>query len=399
MIRASNEFVTPEEIGNVILVVRQPGAAGGGGGTPDAAAASAGGVIRVSDVARVGRGIKDRDVIARLAADEAVEISVYKEGDANTVAVARAVKRRVQRLQLPPEMKLATVADQSRFIEDAIADVTSAGWLGALLAVVVLFAFLRQLGTTLIVALTIPVSVFATFVIMYRFGLSFNLMSLGGLALAIGHLLDCSIVVLESIFRKREEGLDAKAAAAEGASTVAMAVTASTLTTVAVFFPLVFVEGLAGQLFRDQALTISVSQIASLAVALTLVPTLAALGARFGVPRLERPAGVVGRGGRVLRWMVFAALLVPRLVVQGVLWIGRRLGPVVNRALRPFDAGYAWLERVYPIVLGRALRHRAWVLGVGGASLAVALAIGALLPQNLFPPLSQGEFCAVWPRG
>src|SRR5439155_976677 len=157
----------------------------------------------------------------------------------------------------------------------------------------VLFAFLRQLGTTLSVALTIPVSVFATFVIMYRFGLSFNLMSLGGLALAIGHLLDCSIVVLESIFRKREEGLDAKAAAAEGASTVAMAVTASTLTTVAVFFPLVFVEGLAGQLFRDQALTISVSQIASLAVALTLVPTLAALGARFGVPRLERPAGVV----------------------------------------------------------------------------------------------------------
>src|SRR6185369_6765750 len=225
LIRASNQFMTPEEIGNVILVSRQAAASATAG--PQVAT----GAIRVSDVARVGRGAKDREVIARLAADEAVEISVYKEGDANTVSVARSVKKRIDRLQLPTEMKLVTVADQSRFIEEAIADVTSAGWLGALLAVVVLFAFLRQLGTTLIVALTIPVSVFATFIIMYRFGLSFNLMSLGGLALAIGHLLDCSIVVLESIFRKREEGLDRKAAAAQGASTVAMAVTASTLTT------------------------------------------------------------------------------------------------------------------------------------------------------------------------
>ena len=386
LIRASNQFLTPEEIGNVILVVRQPGPPAASG--PVATA----GVIRVSDVAKVGRGAKDREVIARLAGDEAVEIAIYKEGDANTVSVARAVKKRLQRLQLPTEMKLATVADQSRFIEDAIADVTSAGWLGALLAVVVLFAFLRQLGTTLIVALTIPVSVFATFVIMYRFGLSFNLMSLGGLALAIGHLLDCSIVVLESIFRKREEGLDPKAAAGQGASTVAMAVTASTLTTVAVFFPLVFVEGLAGQLFRDQALTISVSQVASLAVALTLVPTLAALGARVGVPSFEPPPTRDGRGGRAIRWLVFAALLVPRLVVQGVQWLARFVGPVVDRALRPFDMGYAWLERIYPPMLSGALKHRGLVLGLGGASFVGALALGTLLPQNLFPPLSQGEF-------
>src|SRR5262245_55000975 len=386
LIRASNQFLTPAEIGDVILVSRS------GGSSASGDAASAGGVVRVSDVAKVGRGAKDREVIARLGGDEAVEISVYKEGDANTVSVARAVKHRVQHLQLPPEMKLVTVADQSRFIEDAIADVTSAGWLGALLAVVVLFAFLRQLGTTLIVALTIPVSVFATFIIMYRFGLSFNLMSLGGLALAIGHLLDCSIVVLESIFRKREEGLDGRAAAGKGAATVAMAVTASTLTTVAVFFPLVFVEGLAGQLFRDQALTISVSQIASLAVALTLVPTLAALGARAGLPKLETPAAGRGRWASVTRWLTFVALLVPRLVVQGVLLLGRWIGPVVDRALRPFDAGYAWLERSYPPLLRAALRRRGLVLGLGAAGFVATLALGSLLPQNLFPPLSQGEF-------
>jgi len=392
LIRASNQFLTPEEIGDVILVVRQPGDGVTGMPAAPGGTTMAPGVIRVSDVAKVGRGAKDRDVIARLGGDEAVEISVYKEGDANTVSVARAVEKRIHRLQLPAEMKLVTVADQSRFIEDAIADVTSAGWLGALLAVVVLFAFLRQLGTTLIVALTIPVSVFATFIIMYRFGLSFNLMSLGGLALAIGHLLDCSIVVLESIFRKREEGLDPKQAAAEGASTVAMAVTASTLTTVAVFFPLVFVEGLAGQLFRDQALTISVSQIASLAVALTLVPTLAAIGARAGMPHLDSAPPSTSRGGRIIRWIVFAALLVPRLVVQGVTWLGKRLGPVVDRMLRPFDAGYSWLERIYPGMLRFALHHRLKVLGISAASLVAALAVGAFLPQNLFPPLSQGEF-------
>src|SRR5262245_26135161 len=385
LIRASNQFLTPEEIGDVILVSRSVGSSASGD------AASAGGVIRVSDVAKVGRGAKDRDVIARLGGDEAVEISVYKEGDANTVSVARAVKHRLAHLALPPEMKTTIVADQSKFIEEAIADVTSAGWLGALLAVLVLFAFLRQLGTTLIVALTIPVSVFATFVIMYRFGLSFNLMSLGGLALAIGHLLDCSIVVLESIFRKREEGLSGREAAAQGASTVAMAVTASTLTTVAVFFPLVFVEGLAGQLFRDQALTISVSQIASLAVALTLVPTLAALGARGGAA-LEVPTGTPGRAGKLGRWLLFAALFIPRLVVRGVIVLGRLFGPVVDKLLKPFDAGYSWLERSYVPLMRRALHRRGLVLGLGGASLLAALAVGTVLPRNLFPPLSQGEF-------
>lgn len=389
LIRASNQFLTTEEIGNVILAVRgRNPAATPATGTPETP-----GVVRVSDVATVARGAKDREVVARLDGQEAVEISVYKEGDANTVAVARAVKRRIQRLQLPPQMKLATVADQSSFIEDAIADVTTAGWMGALLAVLVLFAFLRQLGTTLIVALTIPVSVFATFIIMYRFGLSFNLMSLGGLALAIGHLLDCSIVVLESVFRKREEGLDRKAAASQGAATVAMAVTASTLTTVAVFFPLVFVEGLAGQLFRDQALTISVSQVASLAVALTLVPTLAALGARAGAPALESAmAAAGGRGASWVRWLVFSALYVPRLVVRGLGVAGRLVAPVVDRVLGPFDAGFALLIRSYPGIMRAALRRRGLVLGLGVASFAITVVIGLSLPRNLFPPFSQGEF-------
>jgi len=390
LIRATNQFMDPEEIGRVILASR-----------PD-------GVIRLSDVATVGRGAKDREVVARLDGNEAVEISIYKEGDANTVAVARAVKRRMDRLQLPAPMKLVTVADQSKYIDGAIHDVTEAAWLGGLLAVLVLFAFLRQLGTTIIVALSIPVSVLATFIIMYRFGLSLNLMSLGGLALAVGNLVDASIVVLESIFKKREEGLDARRAAGEGTAIVAMAVTASTLTSVAVFFPLVFVEGLAGQLFRDQALTISFSHLVSLAVALTLVPTLYALGAKGGArgnghraadPAAAPVAGVAaappvmrGRWQTAIGWVMFVLLAIPRWITLGVGWLGRWLRPWVERLLIPFDASYGALVRVYPGMLRRALAHRGRVLGLSTALFVATLAIGAILPRNLFPSFTQGEF-------
>jgi HAE1 family hydrophobic/amphiphilic exporter-1 len=381
LIRATNQFLNPEEIGNVILASRPEG------------------VVRLSDVAAVGRGAKDREVVARLDGREAVEISIYKEGDANTVAVARAVKHRVGRLQLPAEMKIATVADQSKYIDGAVHDVTEAAWLGGLLAVLVLFAFLRQLGTTVIVALSIPVSVLATFIIMYRLGLSLNLMSLGGLALAVGNLVDSSIVVLESIFKKREEGLDARRAAGEGTAIVAMAVTASTLTSVAVFFPLVFVEGLAGQLFRDQALTISFSHLVSLAVALTLVPTLYALGARAG----ERGAAVAshegtavtspsGRWRRILGWVTFGVLALPRLVARGFSRGGAAARPWVDRLLIPFDAGYGALVRVYPGLLRRALARRGRVLTFATLLFAATLAIGFFLPRNLFPSFTQGEF-------
>jgi len=391
LIRATNEFRTPEEIGEVILAVRQAPASA-------AAAGAVAGVVRVADVAAVSRGGKDREVIVRLGGQEAVELSVYKEGDANTVAVAAAVQRRIQRLELPPEMKIVTVADQSKFIKNAIDEVTGSAWEGALLAVLVLFAFLRQLRTTLVVALSIPVSVFATFIFMYRLGLSLNIMSLGGLALAVGRLLDDSIVVLESIFRKRQEGLPPREAAAQGAATVSRAVVASTLTTVAVFLPLVFVEGLAGQLIRDQALTVTFSMLGSLAVALTLVPTLSALSGRGAATPAPAPAPAATagpRGGRwlgMMRWSTFGLLFLPRLLARGVGLAGRRLKPAVEWLLRPFDAGYGWIERGYPVVARRALEHPGRVLAFSAGGLVVTLALGLLLPRNLFPAVTQGQF-------
>src|SRR5262249_17296468 len=380
----------PNEISNVILASRPNG------------------VIRVSDVATVRRGPKDREVVARVGGKEAVELAVYKEGDANTVAVARAVKHRVDKMQLGSEYKLVTVADQSRFIENSINEVINSAWQGGLLAVLVLFLFLRNLRTTLIIALSIPISVFATFVIMYRFGISLNLMSLGGLALAVGMLVDNSIVVLESIFRKREEGLPKKQAASEGAGMVAMAVTASTLTTVAGFLPLVFVEGLGGQLLRDQGLTISFSLLASLAVALTIVPTLAGLGgdgssvmhgavlpAAEGTAEGGSAAGTPKRKsftGTALRWVLFVVLFLPRLLVRGVSWLGHKLEPSVNVALDRFHEGYEYLIHGYPAVLRRVLARPERVLAFAALLFVGALAVGFFLPRNLFPPFTQGEF-------
>jgi HAE1 family hydrophobic/amphiphilic exporter-1 len=375
LVRAVNQFVDPAEIADVILDSR------------------AGGLVRVSDVAKVSRGARDREVIARVGGDESVEIALYKEGDANTVSVSRAVQERVKRLQLPPEMTMVTVADQSRFIRSSIDDVVGSALIGGLLAILVLFAFMRDLRSTLIIGLSIPVSVLATFVVMYRFGLSLNLMSLGGLALGIGMLVDNSIVVLESIFRKREEGLDARRAASAGAATVAMAVIASTFTTVAVFAPLVFVEGLAGQLIRDQAIVITFSLLASLVVALTLIPTIYGMIGHGRARGPERPA--LAEGGRIqggARWVTWVLLFLPRLIVRGSRRGGTWLTPWVDRLLLPFDAGYRALDRAYPRVLRSALAHPGRVLAISTAALGLAVVMGMALPRNLFPPFSQGEF-------
>ncbi|MEE8142333.1 MAG: efflux RND transporter permease subunit, partial [Planctomycetota bacterium] len=208
-----------------------------------------------------------------------------KDKDKDKVPVARPGYIAAQ---LPEGIELVVLSDQSVFIEGSINDLRQSAILGGLLAIGVLYVFLRRFSYTAIVALSIPFSIVATFAPMYLTHISLNIMSLGGLALGLGMLVDSSIVVLESIFRRRQEGAAPFDAAVEGASEVGGAVFASTVTTVAVFFPIVFVEGMAGQVFRDQALTVVYSLIAALIVSLTLIPMLAArlgvAGARGGPP-------------------------------------------------------------------------------------------------------------------
>ena len=178
--------------------------------------------------------------------------------------------------QLPPGATLQLLSDQSVFIDSSIREVKDNAIFGGLIAIAVLYLFLRNVTQTLIVSLCIPISILATFAPMYMAGVSLNIISLGGLALGVGNLVDNAIVVLESIFRCREEGDDPVTAVVRGTSEVAMPVVASTLTTVAVFFPIVFVEGVAGQVFGDMALAVVFSQIASLIAAIYLIPMLAA---------------------------------------------------------------------------------------------------------------------------
>ncbi|MEC7983926.1 MAG: efflux RND transporter permease subunit, partial [Myxococcota bacterium] len=243
--------------------------------------------IPITEVAHIQEGYKERSIISRLNAEEAVELEVYKSADANIVQITNQLKARLfdgeEALegQLPSHIKLSILEDQASFIESAINNLKNTAFLGAFLAIIILFVFLRNFRATAIIGTAIPLSIVVTFAPMYIGGVSLNLMSLGGLALGIGMLVDNAVVVLENIQVHLDKGKSRQEAAAVGSSEVAMAVTASTLTTISVFLPITFVEGAAGQIFGDLSLAVVFSLLASLVIALFFVPMLAASEVRL----------------------------------------------------------------------------------------------------------------------
>ena len=260
LVRTVNQFVDVEEIKEIIIERR-------------------GDVqITLGSIADVFRGYKERKVISRINGQECIEAAIYRAADANTVSVSNAVAERLvqvrENILQPRGMDYMVITNQAKFIKNTINEVKRTAVIGGCLAILVLLYFLKNFRSTLIIGVAIPISVIITFFLMYSSNITLNIISLGGLALGIGMLVDNSIVVLESIQRYREKGADLYKSALEGTSEVAGAVTASTFTTVAVFFPIVFVEGIAGQLFKDMALTVTYSLLASLVVSLTLVPML-----------------------------------------------------------------------------------------------------------------------------
>jgi len=365
LVRTLNEFTTVEEMADSIIAVRQ--------GQP----------IYLRDVARVEHGHKDREAITRVNGRESVELAIYKEGDANTVQLAAGVRERLEALSknLPAGSELEVVYDQSRFISSAIGEVRQAAVIGGILAILVLYLFLRDARATLITGVAIPVSVIGTFVLMYAFDLSLNIMSLGGIALAVGMLVDNSVVVLESIVRRREQGLSRVDAAREGTREVATAVTAATLTSVAVFFPMVFITGVAGQLFRDQALTVTFALVFSLVVAVTLVPMLAA-GGPTAAPTAGPAPGPVAR--TLATWV--------RRLRQGGRALSRASSWLLAPAVRATQAGFGAVERRYQPALAWSLAHRGRVVATAIAALLVTASIVPRLGTELIPQLAQGEF-------
>lgn len=368
LVRTINEFQTVEEFANAIVanVADRP--------------------VYLRDVATVTRGYKEREAITRVNGRESVELAIYKEGDANTVQVARRIDGRLEAIResLPDDLELIKIYDQSKFISAAIQQVTSAAIVGGLLAIMVLYGFLADARATSIIAVAIPVSVIGTFLLMYANDVSLNIMSLGGVALAVGMLVDNAIVVLENIVRKREQGQGILEAARNGTTEVSSAVIASTLTTIAVFFPMVFISGVAGQLFRDQALTVTFALIFSLIVALTLIPMLAALGtgSRY------QEAGEDSPPNRFTRSVAFIVRLFGFLFI-GVKWLCWIILWVPGWLLHRL---HSFVAQGYEPVLRWSLGHRAAVVG---SALAIFVATMLLIPRlgtELIPQLSQGEF-------
>lgn len=235
-----------------------------------------GGYVRLGELARVEDTLKDKSIYVYMNGKPSVQISIQKQTDANTVKVSDAVNKELEEITklLPKETEINSGFDQAEFIRLSISNVTKNALIGAVLAVFILLLFLRNFRSTLIIGTAIPISVISTFILMYFGGLTLNLISMGGLALGIGMMVDNAIVILENIYRHQQEGYSRFEAARKGASEVGVAIMASTLTSIVVFLPIVFVEGMASQIFRPMALTVSFSLISSLLVALTLVPML-----------------------------------------------------------------------------------------------------------------------------
>jgi len=337
-LRTVGEYKTATQVGATVVAVRE--------GTP----------IHLRDIATVEEGVEEVTYLVRIDGRPGIRISINKQSGSNTVQVSKSVLREVERINQDfPEVEASTIIDTSEYIQQAISNVRDSAILGGLLAVAVLFFFLRSGRSTLVIATAIPISVIATFALIYFTGYTLNIMTFGGLALGVGMLVDNAIVVLENIFRKKEEGARAEEAVVIGTGEVAMAITASTLTTLAVFVPILFMEGVGGVMYKQLAIVVAFSLFASLAVALTLIPVLSHRLLK-GHAAHERPRAA---------WL-------ERLYAAGA---------------RSLEA----MEGRYRSILRWALTHRRavvlWSLGLFAGSLFLIPLIGS----ELMPKTDEGE--------
>ncbi len=315
--------------------------------------------VRIQDVAKVADGFKDQRQREFIDGNPSVLLMVSKQSDANTVQVVEKIRERLEtiRVEIPKGVEITTFWDQATYINRAMSNLGKTARQAIGLAFLVLLFFLLNFRSSLIVAVSIPISMLVTFSVMDQAGLTLNMISMAGLALAIGMLVDNSIVVLENIFRHREMGDSIKNAAEKGGSEVSMAITASTLTTLAVFVPVLFVPGIAGELFNDMVLTICFSLVASLIVALTLVPLLAS---RF----LVIESGVENRKDFLSKFIAKLKNGIDRFLIN--------------------------LRDHYSISLEWSLNHKKVLLTVTFVLFALSVAILATRGQNFFPHSDQG---------
>ncbi len=341
LLKSKGEFEDLQDIRDIVLVL------------------PTGGTLHLSDIAEIVFASKDVESISKLDGEPVVSLSIQKQSGTNTVQVANEIAKVVSGYGEIGTYDLKIVSDQSEYIKSAISNLTSSGIMGGILAVLVLFIFLRNVRSTIIIALSIPFSIISTFVLIYFNGITINLMTLSGLTLGIGSLVDCSIVVLENIYRYAQEGHSKREAAIEGAKEVAMPVVASVLTTVAVFIPIVFVEGIAGMIFKDLALTFIFSQLASLVISLTLIPMMA----------------------------------------SKMLKVDENQGKHHTNKFKPFafildqtDKGYAKLEHAYKRLLRWAINHGKRVIAFTLILFILSVSTVAFIGMEFIPATDEGLF-------
>ncbi len=335
LVRVTGEFDSIEEIRKVVLT------------------SSSGAQVYLEDIAEVTDGSAEQVHLSRVNGQPGLAVMINKQSGVNTVQVARDIKAALEELkgEVPADFTFQKVMDQSEFIEESINSVIKKILLGGALAIMVMLVFLRNVRSTLIISTAIPISIIGTFVLLYFNDMTLNLISLGGLALGIGLIVDDAIVVLENIYRHRQQGYGLVDAAKQATDEVGNAVTSATLTTVAVFMPIVFVEGLASQLFKPMAYTITFAVVTSLMVALTLVPLLSSRYLKMEEPR------------------------------EGTLW-----GKVYRSSGEKFDRFYSWYRRILQWSLG----HRKTVIITITLMFVGSLALIPMVGAEFMPGMDEG---------
>ena len=338
-LRAPAEFINLDQIRNTVIVQRD------------------GAAITLGQIAEVKDTYEKLTRIVRVNGERGLRVGIRKQANANTVEVSRRILAEIEAVnQAFPQINIVPVINQGNFIERSIANVARSVLYGGGLAIVVLLFFLHSFRSTLVISLSIPISIVTTFALMFFGGFTLNLMTLGGLALGVGMMVDSSIVVLENIFRRRiENGEEAEEASVEGAREVGPAIIASTITTLVIFLPLIFVRGVSGILFKELAYVIIFALICSLTVALSLVPMLASRLLTSSRQSLKEPAS------RTNRWADAA------------------------------NSVFSGLENAYLDLLRWVLGHRMVTVFAAAALLGASLLLLPLIGSEFLPPSDEGE--------
>jgi HAE1 family hydrophobic/amphiphilic exporter-1 len=341
LIRIPGEFKSVEQISATVI--------GNRGGTP----------VYLRDIAKVEDSFTEIDTETKLNGQRSVALVIQKQSGSNTVAVSNKIQAKIKEMQkqMPSDIKLSTAFDSAEFIRESVKTLQTEAIGGSLLAVLIILLFLRNFSSTLIISLSIPFSIILTFVLLYFRNMTLNIMTLGGLALGVGRLVDDSIVVLENIYRHRQAGQSPEEAALKGSDQVSMAVLAATITTIVVFLPIAFVSGIAGVLFRPMAYTVSFSLIGSYFVSMMLLPLLTS---RF--LKLEKHEAIEA----------------------GSTW-WKKLMDKIGKWQNEMDG-------FYQRVLTWSLSHKKAVMGITLAVVVASLSLFFLIDSEFIPSSDEGEF-------